>query len=438
LITDILAFYIVIMRKIVSLVSGLFLSLWWMLVAMPLFAAEWAVVQFEIIAPPTARINEAIDITVRAVDKDNKVVTGYRGSVIFVPENFGDIVPMPGRSITFGAEDNGEKKFSKGVTFKTAGKQKVNIVDVADDISWEALINVEASIIQSGTTLEELTIISPVKDSKVTSEVIAISGKTRKNSKVTFSLNGQDVGSVLSDESGIFTKSLTGITQAKNTLSASLVDGAGTVIGKSPEIPFEKIEGSVAYITTTVLPKTSVESGDELSFTVEAEKGLKEALLVIDGNALSLVEESEGKYSGKTWAPVKGWQYPVSITLKNALGESLSKDGVLQVEVTEKKSSFDSIKVSTLGSKVVFNFGLINPPLDLAKFKITYGEDAKNLNREVITWETKRIIKEWNRYEWYIDKLEQKNYNFKILGLKADDTVIEALASDTLTALIWW
>ncbi len=69
--------------------------------------------QFEIIAPSTARVNEAIDVTVRTVDKDKKIVTGYRGSIIFVPENFGDTVPMPGKSIQFSAEDNGEKKFSK-------------------------------------------------------------------------------------------------------------------------------------------------------------------------------------------------------------------------------------------------------------------------------------------------------------------------------------
>ena len=84
-----------------------------MVVSHVLYAADAAVVQFEIIAPPTSRVDEAIDITVRAVDKDNKVVTGYRGSIIFVPENFGDVVPMRGKSISFEAADNGEKKFSK-------------------------------------------------------------------------------------------------------------------------------------------------------------------------------------------------------------------------------------------------------------------------------------------------------------------------------------
>jgi hypothetical protein len=33
--------------------------------------------KFEIVAPATAKVNEAIDITVRAIDKDKKTVTNY-------------------------------------------------------------------------------------------------------------------------------------------------------------------------------------------------------------------------------------------------------------------------------------------------------------------------------------------------------------------------
>jgi hypothetical protein len=58
-------------------------------------------------------VNEAIDITVRAIDKDKKTVTGYRGSIIFDSDNFGDSIPSPGKAIPFTAENNGEIKFSK-------------------------------------------------------------------------------------------------------------------------------------------------------------------------------------------------------------------------------------------------------------------------------------------------------------------------------------
>jgi|GEM_PF-4058926 len=58
-------------------------------------ASGTAVAGFEIIAPTTAKVNEAIDITVRAIDKDKKTVTGYRGSIIFDSDNFGDSIPRP-------------------------------------------------------------------------------------------------------------------------------------------------------------------------------------------------------------------------------------------------------------------------------------------------------------------------------------------------------
>ena len=52
-----------------------------------LSAAAGDTVQLEILAPTTARVGEAIDITVRAVDKDKNTVTAYRGSVIFNTDN---------------------------------------------------------------------------------------------------------------------------------------------------------------------------------------------------------------------------------------------------------------------------------------------------------------------------------------------------------------
>lgn len=432
-----LAFFVSLMRKILSHALVFLFGTWALIVAHALFAADAAVVQFEIIAPPTARIDEAIDITIRAVDKDNKVVTGYRGSIIFVPLNFGDVVPMRWKSISFDAVDNGEKKFSKGVIFKSSGKQTISVVDVLDDISGEATVNVEAAVAATGSALEEIVIITPAAGSKVTSEVVVVSGKSRKNSKLNVTLNGKDMGSILSDESGVFTKSLTGITQDTNILSVTLVDGAGTVIGKSADINFEKVTGGPAFYNATIAPGTAIESGDEIVITVEAEKWLSEVTLMIDGNALVATEESEGKYVVKTPAPAAGGEYKVTATIKNALGQELVQENALSFTVTEKVVSFDNLKVTTEGSKVVFNFGINNAPAELNAFKIAYGDSAESFSSEVATWNTGRIMKADGRFEWYVDKLAEKTYYFKILGTRADGTIISTIASDTVTATIW-
>lgn len=74
------------MSKLISLIAlvAIFSSIF---VPFSLSAATGGTVALEIIANTTSRVGEAIDITVRAVDKDKKTVTGYRGSVIFNTDN---------------------------------------------------------------------------------------------------------------------------------------------------------------------------------------------------------------------------------------------------------------------------------------------------------------------------------------------------------------
>ncbi len=49
---------------------------------------------FTIIAPPTAKVGEALDVTVEAKDKDDKLISDYRGSIYFQSDtDFGATIP---------------------------------------------------------------------------------------------------------------------------------------------------------------------------------------------------------------------------------------------------------------------------------------------------------------------------------------------------------
>lgn len=309
------------------------------------------IVGFEITAPTTAKVNEAIDVTVRAIDKDKKTVTGYRGSIIFVSANMGDTVPSPGKAIPFTAEDAGQKKFSKGVIFKSPGKQTIYVSDVSDDISGEATISVEAGSSTSTGSSEQITIITPENNAKVASDVVMVSGNARKNSKINLALNGQDIGSTVTDANGLFTKTLTGLTQAKNILVASLVDANGTVIGKSGEITFEKVAQSGGYYNTTVSPGTSVPASSKITFTIEADPGMSTANVGLDGAILDAKEGQPGKYSVETVAPQNPGTYPISVNLASSLGQVISKTNVLSLTVTPAVSTtspkFENVKLMT-------------------------------------------------------------------------------------------
>lgn len=100
------------MKKILAFFLGITLVIPAFLTPIMVLAASSAV-KFQIEAPTTAKVGEAIDVTIRAVDKDGQIATDYRGSILFDTDWIGNTVPSPNKTITFTEEDKGEKKFSK-------------------------------------------------------------------------------------------------------------------------------------------------------------------------------------------------------------------------------------------------------------------------------------------------------------------------------------
>jgi hypothetical protein len=433
------------MRKILSsFILAIFAAFTLMPIEASIAADASGVVGFEILAPTTAKANEAIDITVRAIDKDKKTVTNYKGSIIFISDTFGDTVPSPGKAISFTQEDAWQKKFSKGVIFRSPGKQKIYVADVdnSSDIIGETTVTVDAADTTGGTTTTEtVTIVTPVKDSQITTDVIAVSGKTKKNSKVSFLLNGKDEWTAVTDDSGLFTKTLSGITQDKNLLQVSLLDGANAVIAKSDEILFERAASTTGFYNLVITPSNTLEVSSKMSVLVEGEAGMATVSVSLDGTLLSLSEKEPGKYTADTVAPAKSGSYPLSVTMVSNLGQTTDKKDVAILSVTEPikpvlMPRFANVKATTEWTKVTFQFEVIDAPADLDKFKIAYGESADALSKEVMTYSTGKIQGTGGVYSWYIDKLEAKTYTFKIFGAKVDNSLIGGLVSEPITATI--
>ncbi len=438
------------MKKILSLfIATLFIlnsSTVWYVFAEP----TWATTALEIIAPTTARVGEAIDITVRAIDKDHKIVTTYRGSIIFNTDNIGDVIPAPGKTVAFIADDNGEKKFSKGVIFKKSGKQKIFVNDVSDDIMGEATITVEAWNATPVTNDQTVTITTPWKDTKIVGDMVTVSGNTRKNSKLNIKLNGKDIGPVVSDDTGLFYKTITWLSQESNTVIADLVDGAGTVIASSTEVKFTRATDSAATYGVMISPAATVEVSSPITITIDATPWLSELTILLDGSILTTKETTTGKYVINTVAPKKAWTYALPITQKDSLGQAKTTEPPTKLTVIEKAAapvvptppvvtpSFKNIKTVVTGSRVVFDFWVENQPSDLTSFKIAFGKDANSLSQEVTTYPLEKIVSPstpgW--YTWYVDNVPADTYTFKIFGRTQEGALISWFVSEPIVATI--
>lgn len=407
-------------------------------------AASGGATKLQITAPTTAVVGEAFDITVTAIDKDGNKATGYTNTIIFSTETPGDTYPMPGRAISFTAEDAGEKKFSKGVSFKKAGKQKLYVNDLNEDILGEVTILVEPAGTSTVATGSDISILTPAADSKIATDTVIVSGTARKNSKVSLELNGKNIGTVISDAEGIFTKEVQGISQENNIVKASLLDATDTVIATSSEVKFSKTTETGSIYGITITPGTTVEASSEVTFTIEGVKGLAEVSLMLDNSLLKATESSEGKYSVKTNAPQKEGAYAIDVTAKTVLGQQITKEKMTTLTVNAKKEEpkeekpaepalakpeFKNVKTETKDARVTFTFSVENPPKDLDTFQISYASGS------VTTFPVAKILKD-GKYSWYIDKLAPGQYSFKIQGKNASGALIENLISEPLSATI--
>ena len=270
-----------------------------------------------------------------------------------------------------------------------------------------------------------------------------MSGTARKNSKIALELNGQKVGNVVSDASGLFTYELQNITQENNILKASLIDASDAVIATSPEIKFSKTTESSSVYGISIIPGTTVESGTGITINVDAIKGLASLTAMLDNSQLTAKEISEGKYQITTNAPQKEGEYVIDITAKTLTNQETSKPKmatltVIAKKVEEKKEepkpempkpAFKNVKTETKDTKVIFTFAVENTPTDLDAFEISHASGS------VTTHSASKILKD-GQYSWYIDNLAPGPYTFHIQGKNMSGALMEDLKSEPLMATI--
>lgn len=70
--------------------------------------------------------------------------------------------------------------------------------------------------------------------------------------------------------------------------------------------------------------------------------------------------------------------------------------------------------------------------------KIAYGKNADSLTQEVLSYPLSRIQSSTNSgsYTWYIDKLPEDTYTFKIFGLNQEGSLISGFVSEPIVATI--
>ncbi len=408
---------------------------------------------FELTVASTVKTGEAVDVTVRALSAWGNVVTNYRGTIAIDTTAEGETLPAED-GYTFQAEDNGVKTFSKWLIFKNTGTYKVNVTDITtDNIKGSKTVTVtQWTTTDTGTTTSTITIDSPKNNDVITTNSLTIIGTTQKNSRVRVFMNSNEVADVQSNESWVYTATIDSLVAKSNAIQARLYNASNAVTATSSIVNFTYNSSLPSFLGITFTEGTTVEAGSTIHASITATPWLSEVSMLINGTIEKFIQDptTSGKYSRIFVAPNVPGEYPISVTLKSVTGQETTESNAVTLVTTAKQSTtswtltntntgtntatvFQNVRVTTGQNRATFSFEVVNPPSELIKFKIRYGDSPTSLTQEATTYTVDRIWKN-GTYNWYIPNLTAKKWYFVIYGATIDGTIIESLRSDVLTA----
>lgn len=223
--------------------------------------------------PSTAWINQAVDLTVKAVDSNGAVVKDYANNIFIEVPAIKDLqdVSLPSDGIyTFSAQDQWQKTFSKWLTIKAPGTYTVQVSDIENEaIKWQAQIVVQAGSTEP-TTQGTMTISSPLPNATETNSTVSVVGNAWvKNAKVEVMLNGTKVKEEQSNQNGDFTAFVTDLTPWQYTLKTVVKDVNNNILASSADIPFTYQAAQLGDIKAfDVLPSKTLKQWQKATFTV--------------------------------------------------------------------------------------------------------------------------------------------------------------------------
>ena len=395
---------------------------------------------------PTAKVGDALDLTVAALSKDGSVNKNYTGNIyISVSEDPKATVPFADNGYTFTAEDQGTKTFSKGLIFSKDGHMTVTVIDLENEqITGNASVTVSpANGTSTGSSNEQISVTSPTNGSVITTDNVDVVGTTKKDSKVKFLLNGKEVGETQSDPSGAFLFNVKGLLNDKNAIQAEVIDGTDAVAGQTDNILITVQNGGPQIKSVTIQEGNSIPAGSTIHVSLISDPQLKEVVMNVKNTVQVMQEDptNPGTYTGSMIVPKDLGNYTLGAKLTSSLGLTTQKPDAVPFTIVaaQNQNIFGPIKVEAGDKKATLTFTLTIKNDDIAKFKIVYGTSSGLLSQSSITDNKEKIVYGTGtglntQYRWYIPNLDYAHYYFQIIPIGKDGNTMDNLKSSVVDA----
>lgn len=346
------------------------------------------------VIPSSFDLNEAVDLTIKAVKADGEIVSDYLGDVFIEIEGIVDTadytVPSDGL-YTFQAGDQGIKLFSKWLAIKKSWTFSVKVSDIIQDNIMGQRTVIVGQATDAGETTN-INIISPIAGGIEKNNIINVMGNVwaLPNAPYEISINNTNVSQWMTTSNGDISAYVSGVKEWDNILQIKILNANNETIGESQIISFkyEPIKDGV-FKNIQVTPTGQIKQWEKATFTVNTSESVTSAQLKLsDGKSIPMEKSKEGIFSKEVFMDTKG-SIQVDVDLI-VLGQTKSYTGVTTLSIDEWLGIGKIRLYSDSIDKTKLN--VTREPIgSIPQFKIDYGTSKNNLNLSTIV-QTNEII----------------------------------------------
>lgn len=354
------------------------------------FAAEGDRLEI-IFSPENAKVGEALDLTIKAVDKNGAVIKDYSGSVLIFSNTNPEVVlpsSLNDNTYKFTEADQWVKKFENGVKFTKAWNQTLNIFDYDnEEINGIAEVKISDSWL---TGKAEISFISPEEWLTIWEDKIKVSGSTSKNHKVKIILNWTEDYNTNSNNDWVFEKELEKLKKWENIIKAQVLDADNNILWETKELKIKVETNWLSIKSVKVLPE---EVFVEWPYNIEliSETGLKEVNVLINDSVIKLTEEWNWVYKWSSFAPKNPGNYKVDANLLSDIWHKIEELWVANLKVKELNAALIPEKNST--------WEVISEKKERDNLLITWLKLVELKTKSILTWDAIPNVKSYNVYK---------------------------------------
>lgn len=249
------------------------------------------------------QLNEAVDLTITAVDKNGAVDKKFVGDALLNVKWLDETsYKLPnGGIVNFTPSSQWVVKFHKWFSASKIGKITLSAEDILED-TLRGEIQVEVKDANSAGSIKKVTVTSPTPAAIETNKNINIiwNMKDLPNSPLQILIDGKVNTSSSTNVNGEFSVFANDISKGDHTLTVQITNAAGTIIAKSDDINFTV--GDLAnelFKSINVDPSTSFKEADKITVTLTVAPEVSTVELIILGNSYFMEKVKSGIFEKK-------------------------------------------------------------------------------------------------------------------------------------------